>query len=182
MLLPLFGIPIDVSDTKIVSPPSVDTDEIPAVLLSHWLSHAEELADTVPETSQRVHNILLWLDRQQSIGPGQKALVDNGVLRSDSIYAMSGDLGRWFMNNVVRSSDTAAGRVDVYSHIEWLICEIESIYPLHDTVCSGMLDVQIHRLVQTLTNLLQAYPGSVVLEACLVRIRFLFSKDIHANT
>jgi hypothetical protein len=167
MIHPPFGIPIDAPGTSIVPLPNVDTDEIPAVLLSHWLSPVEESCDEDPENSQRV---LLLLGRQQSIEPGQKAIVDNGVLRSDSVYAMSGNIGRWFMNTVVRSSDTAVGRMDVSAHIEWLICEIESIYPLRDVVCSGRLDLQIRRLVQTLTNLLLAYPGYVALEVCLGRL------------
>ena len=123
----------------------------------------------------RIPELLQLMERQESLEAGQKALVDHDILRCDHVYASSGDLGRWFMNRTFRPS--VAGRNDVCSHLEWLVLEMVSVYPLsvYDVAYQPGLDQQTSRLIRTLEILVDTYPLHDRLQRCLTRAKVIGS-------
>jgi hypothetical protein len=173
--------------------PTNDIDCAPeedTILLSQWLQEKDQIrisppvqiVTLLPERSlcdtyhRNIPDILHLLERQETLEAGQKALIDNGVLVCDYVYASSGDMGRWFMNSVIRPS--AIGRTEVCAHLEWLVSEIASVYPLsiQDLSYRPRLYEQTCRIIQTLEILVDTYPRYVRLQRCLS-----YAKDIRSG-
>jgi hypothetical protein len=128
--------------------------------------------------TRRIQDVLDLLHRQETIGPGQKALLDNGTLRRDTMYETSGDLGRWFMNTLVRPVSTTSDRQSICDHCETLVSKIESVYTLlpHDPCRQEQMERRINSLLITLESVKITYTPSTVherLEECQVRLRYL---------
>ena len=126
-------------------------------------------------TTQRLQAVLELLEPQETIGPGQKALLDRQILRCDTVYSSSGTVGRWFMNTLIRPTTTVCSRVELCVHLEWLVSKIESVATLvcQDPVRHILVDIQVQRLLSTLSHLIETYPTPVPmgrLEACRVRL------------
>ena len=116
------------------------------------------------------------LTDQELIGPGQKALVYDQKLCRDWVYTATGDMGRWWMNTFVREEQVVSTRIDVCTHVEWLVSEIDRV---SDIFCDDqnqhvLLEVQIKQLLSSISNLTKTYmgqPGIVCrLEDCMVRL------------
>ena len=141
-------------------------------VLESTLPSAQSRRDT---PDPRIPELLQLMERQESLEAGQKALVDHDILRWDHVYASSGDLGRWFMNRTFRPS--VAGRNAVCSHLEWLVSEMVSVYPLsvYDVSYQPGLDQQTGRLIRTLEILVDTYPLHDRLQRCLSRAKVIGS-------
>ena len=188
--------PLDTSHSNDVSPvPGLCRQpEEDNYILSQWLQEKDPTPintgtdptlrmDTLPPEvslcdtpNRRIQDVIHLLARQENLEAGQKALIDNGILRCDYVHASSGDLGRWFMNTIIRPS--AAGRNDVCDHLEWLVSEIASVYPLstHDVSYQTCLDEQTCRIIHTLDSLVNTYPMYTRLQICLAQAHVILSR------
>jgi hypothetical protein len=82
-----------------------------------------EITNQVMSTNEE---LLIILEQQELIGPGNKAIVHFQTMFNDTSYSTCGDMGRWMMNTFIREKDSGSRR-EVCEHIEWLVLAIDGM-------------------------------------------------------